>query len=240
MEDLKSIKLELDYFDEDGVRSMKQMSIKVNKPKVTDKPSLAWESSHAAYDLTFSLVIPDHVHAFLLGKSVPASDLGRNVTRDYEPKFSKTINADSIKTICERYWIIMSDYKFLKDIDKAELTKVIFYDFNNASRQYVSEWNSTLLGKTNNLNFLYAIGYTSNVRGKLLRYNEQKMVIAETYNRNFYAHSVVKWTEDRQLFFEDMQLSFEKWVNGINAFKEGLKEETIDFAIKNKVKYLGA
>lgn len=226
-EELKSIKVELDYYDENCVRSSKMMTIKVNRLKDVSEKGFGW--TKPTYEMTFSLTIPNHIHEYLKGKSVPSRGMTtRNQTKTYTD-FPKTINSDTIKFVCERYWEITQDYLWLKNIDKLDLKKVIFYHFDNETKEYRSAWNSLEFGTQNTLNYRFCIGYIStNEKNDVLRYNHNKEYVAEHQNVSFYRNEYIDWTEKRELFFNNIQNSFESIINKINTFNDSIKEETID------------
>lgn len=229
-EELKNIRILLDYYDEECKHSTEMMTIKVNKPKNMDKSrSLRW-GSKLVYEMTFSLVLPEHIHKYLLGKTIPSD----NRTMVYDEKFAKTINNTSIQGLTERYWDILQDYRWLKGIDKAELQKVIFYSFDTESRTYKSDWNGWEFGKKNKLSYVYAIGYISHANGKEVRYNFNKQLIHDGYNREFYNNEYVGWTEEREGFFNNIQTSFETIIDRINEFEKNLNEDTINQIIENR------
>jgi len=230
--DLKSIRLTLDYYDENGNHSFKDMSVKVNKPK--DVSYHGYQNKRMKYAMTFSLVIPSHIHAYLLNKTVPVSEMSdRNGSREYASDFSKTLNSDSIEKLCDLYLRVVGDYVWLKGIDKAELQKVIFYKFNNSFSDFNSSWNGINLGFKSGLNYSYFIGYITTNTKTVLRYNKAKTLINTSYDRELYDYNYVNWTEDRQAFFENLQTSFENIISKVNAFNKNIDEESVDLAIKN-------
>ncbi len=94
---LKSIRLTLDYCDENGVESKKDFTVKVNTPTLRDKSESIMYKKPTVYTLSFSLTLPDHIHSHLLGKTVAAGGLSRKAeTKDYPNDFIKTVKANSI------------------------------------------------------------------------------------------------------------------------------------------------
>jgi len=231
-EEFKSIKVGLDYYDENCVHSSKAMTIKVNRLKDTSENGIGWRKP--SYEMTFSLTIPNHIHEYLKGKSVPSRGMtSRNHIKSYDD-FPKTINSDTVKGVCDRYWEITQDYLWLKNVDKADLKKVIFYSFDNETKDYRSSWNGLTFGTQNVLNYKYCIGYVStNNNSGILRYNHNKEYINESQDRGFYLNEYVDWSEERELFFNNIQNSFETIINKINSFKDSIKEEFIDQYIKS-------
>jgi len=231
-EELKSIKVELDYYDENCVRSSKIMTIKVNRLKDASENGIGWRKP--SYEMTFSLTIPNHIHEYLKDKSVPSRGMStRNHIKSYVD-FSKTINSDTVKAVCDRYWEITQDYLWLKNIHKADLKKVIFYNFGNETKDYRSSWNGLEYGTQNTLDYKFCVGYiSSSERNSVLRYNHNKEFVSESHDRGFYHNEYVDWSEEREAFFNGIQSSFEIIINKINSFKDSIKEEFIDQYIKS-------
>lgn len=227
-ENLKSIKLLLDYYDEDGNHSLKEMSVKLNKPKDLTKGSYLVKAKN--YSMSFSLVIPNHIHSYLIGKSTPNfySNSMRNDFKTYEEDFSKTINSETIEGICRLYLSVVSSYIWLKELEKSNLEKVIFYKFKNESGVNDSRWNGDNIGVKSKLSFYYSVGYISKSKHGILRYNVNKKLINEAHEREFYQNNHVSWSEERQLFFDNMQKSFESIIDKIDKFQDGLSEDTIN------------
>ena len=90
MEDkAKSIKILLDYSDENGVRSKKEMSVKINTAVLKDKTQNTFFKPKLVYSVSFSLRIPDHIHSFLLGKTVPAFGISRTTEKIMKQNFQR-------------------------------------------------------------------------------------------------------------------------------------------------------
>ena len=230
--ELKSIQLNLDYYDQDGKHSLKPMSVKVNKIK--DISNVGYQRRDTKYAMTFSLVIPAHIHAYLLGKVVPVFGMNdRNTTKEYKDDFSKTLNSDAIEKLCDMYLRVMADYVWLKDIENANLEKVIFYKLQNNASELNSSWNGLRLGLQSNLKYSFFIGYVATIKEKTVRYNEAKMVIHSSYDSEMYAYKYVKWAEARELFFESLQKSFETIINNLNAFEKNINEESVDLMLSD-------
>jgi len=227
-ENLKTIKLKLDYFDEDGNHSLKDLNVKVNKIKDLSF-SVGFGRVDRKYGLTFSLTIPAHIHAFLLEKTVPVHEMSdRNGVREYRSDFPKTLNSNSIEKLCDLYLGVVRDYRWLKSIDSLELEKVIFYDFKNESSDLRSDWNGLNLGKKSKLNYSYFIGYVTTKSKNEIRYNENKAIINDSYDREAYRYSFVKWTQERQDFFDSLNASFGKIIEQVNTFSETINEGSVD------------
>jgi hypothetical protein len=236
-EELKSIKVELNYYDDEGKSSIKPMTIKVNKVKDSSEHGIGWTKK--SYEMSFSLVLPNHIHELLKGKSVPKRGMGtRNETKTYSD-FPKTITAETVRAVCEKYWEITQDFLWLLNVQKTELKKVIFYKFDTESRDYVNEWDGKHYGKKNNLNYRYAIGYISENRGEVLRYNHNKELVNYGRDTSFYSNQYVEWSEEREIFFNNIQNSFVSIIEKINSFNDSITEETINhFLSTNNLKLL--
>lgn len=239
-EDFKSIKVLLDYYNENGVKSEKLMSIKVNTPKFKDKSYSIIYENPKVYVLSFSLKIPEHIHAFIIGKSVPVSTYqNQSGLRDFPVDFAKTITAATIEAVTNSYHEIIDSFRWLKKIESAELKKVIFYEFETFNREFNSDRDGLKFGLRSGLKFRFATGYISNVGGKEQRYNSNKASISETHNRDFYSGlKFINWTEERQQFFDATQKSFEAMSEKINAFEGNLSEDRIDSFIDSNTKLL--
>jgi hypothetical protein len=238
MEDsFKNIKIVLDYYDENAVRSEREMTIKVNKIK--DVSFTTFHSKKLKYSMSLSLTLPNHIHSFILGKTVPSSTSMSNYPdTEYPDNFSKTINKDTLEKICDTYLNILDDYKWLKEIENAKLQKVIFYDFENSTQDYRSERNSLVFGQKQNIGFKYSIGYISESNDKILRYNYEKLLIRESNDRLFYKHKYVVFTEERNVFFDGIKNSFESVIKNINTFEESLSEDKINEVISGGLKLI--
>lgn len=238
MEKLDTIKILLDYYDEDGNHSLKEMSVKINKIIDCSDTGLANTVIKRKYSMSFSLVIPNHIHEYLLNKSVPdRSFLGnKNSTITYSD-FSKTIKRDTIEGLCDRYWRITQDYKWLKDIEKRNLTKVIFFDFANKSEAFNSYWDGKDYGHQSEISYRHAIGYISDANNSL-RFNENKLFVDSNRDAVFYKLKYVLWTQEREDFFNNIQSSFEIIISKINDFESSISETSIDAILSAGLKLL--
>lgn len=232
---MENFKLLLDYYDEDGNRSKKETLITVNGLKdITEKPFMG-ETPHKTFDMTFSLKIPNHIHSYMLDKSVPIYGVGSNNSmKTYEVKtFKKTITSSNITTICKHYNDVLADYKWLKNMEKLELTKVIFYQFNNQSGDFKSSWNGNKYGVKSSLGFLFCVGYISvSANGRENRFNSDKRLVNAGSERDFYNLKHVSHTEERELFFENIQRSFVGIIERIDQFESSLSEDSINTIIQ--------
>jgi len=238
MDELKSFKVLLDYYDEDGNITQKEMTIKVNKPKYVGEKGIGWEKR--LWALTFSLTIPDHIHKFLIGKTVHIKTNGigyKNDVKTYsEDNFPKTLTGENVKGICETYFDICRDFLWLKNLDKAELTKVIFYDFKNHCDQFKSTWDGSNFGERSDLKYKYIIGYVSK---NDYRYNETKRLINIHHDRELYSYKYVKWTEEREYFFKNIYESFQTITKRLNDFENSISEDNLDNLISVNTKLIG-
>ncbi len=231
MEDFKSIRIELDFADENGERSKKMQTIKVNTPVLKDKSSFSIYHIKSIYTLSFSIQIPDFIHSYLIGKSVPSPRSEQ--TKDYKDDFPKSIKGMSIERLTEMWCELIADYVWLKKMEKAELKKVIFYHFDNEYGNDKSYWNGIELGEQAKLEYKYCVGYISETDGRHIRYNQQKLSISSSQDKPFYNIKYVEWTEARELFFVSIQKSFENISEKIKRFEENITEETINDLISN-------
>lgn len=212
--------------------------MKVNKPKYVGEKGMGWEKR--LWALTFSLVIPDHIHNYLIGKTVHVSNgiIGnKNEVKTYsKDNFPKTITDDNVKGICNKYFNICQDYLWLKNLEKAELTKVIFYEFKNNCQDFKSSWDGSNFGEKSQLNYRYIIGYISKNDH---RYNETKRLINNHYDREFYSYKYVKWSEERESFFKNIYESFQNITKRLDDFEKNISEQNLDNLISVNTKLLG-
>lgn len=230
MDDLKSIRIELDYADENGNRSTKEQTVKVNKPTFKDKAVGFSGSRDYIYKLSFTIQIPSHIHSELVGKSIPA--LRGHDLKDYSKDFPKSLTRYDIENLTEQWAIIIRDYVWLKRMQSADLNKVIFYNFKNKNGEYFSEWNRINFGVKSNLNYAFAIGYISRMDGTESRYNSQKLHISSR-DSDFYKLQYVGWTEERESFFTGIQKSFEAITEKLDSLHGSISEHTLDALLSN-------
>lgn len=233
MEDFKSFRIELDFADENGNRSMKMQTINVNTPVAKNKSNMRM-GFHlpAIYNLSFSVKIPDFIHSYLIGKSVPTDR--SNGTKDFREDFAKTIKSESIESLTERWSELISDYVWLKKMDKIELKKVIFYRFGSETFPFKSYWNGVEFGNSSKLNYKYAVGFVGNIDGKEIRYNKNKLSISTSQDKEFYSLKFVDWTESREKFFDEMNERFVTMVKKMESFEANMNPENIDEIISKQ------
>lgn len=243
MEELKSIKLQLLYPNEDGTTTSKEMVIKVNTPKLKDRaaqPNSYHNPQNFVYQLSFSLKIPDHIHSALLGESVPEIG-GFGKMKTYEEKdFPKTINRENIEALTAKWAEIVQGYCWLKQMEKAELIKVIFFSLDSSSNIHQSSWNSTKFGIKTKISSTYYVGYVRGKDKKEIRYTIEKRVVNNHYDKEFYEYKYVEWTADRELFFNNIQSTFENIAQKMKNFESGLNEESIASIMSSNYNLLGS
>lgn len=229
-EDLKNIKVVLNYADENGKTSRKPMTIKVNKIKEVSEKSMFSIENKMLYEMSFSLIIPEHIHSSLIGKTTPnysKQTFSNDDLKSFPTDFSKTIKADTIKAVCEQYYSILQSYIWLKEIENAKLERVIFYSFENLTDVFKSSWNGNEFGVNSNLDFKLCFGYISYTKNSIMRYNNDKKLINEHRDRDFYKLKYVSWTEERELFFKNILQTFVNIQEKLNNFESKLNEDTI-------------
>ena len=230
-EELKNIKVSLDYYDENCVKSEKQFTIRVNKLRNCEERGFGW--SKRLFDMTFSMQVPQHIHDYLIGKEVPINTMSnRNHLRSYK-NFSKTITQETVKLVCETYWGITQDYLWLKGIEKADLTKVIFYSLKCINSIFRSDYSGLDFGDKNDLHYKYAVGYVSIFKNEVSRYNKNKVLVSKSNDSDFNSMKFVNWSDERELFFSNLKKSFDGIVSKINTFESNLNEISIDDIISN-------
>lgn len=232
---MENFKIQLDYFDEDGNRSLKETTVSMNTLKDVTDNSVFGRQPLKKFDINFSVKIPNHVHTYILGKTVPVFGMGSNTDLTYDLKFSKTISAPTLLNVCERYNKVMEHYDWLKTMEKANMMKVIFYEFNNSTNELRAEFNGDNLGLKNSLNYKHAIGYVVVNNNREQRYNHEKRMINSGREQAAYKMKYVAYTEEREAFFNKMQISFETIIDNINNFESNLSEESINQIIEKGV-----
>ncbi len=240
--EVKVIKVTLNYADENGKHSTKEFSIKLNTLTQKDKSALNYgRAPKYTYTLQFTLRLPDHIHSYLLGKTVPVSGISRkSEIKNYPLDYAKTIKAPSIEGLTEAWYEIIADYIWLKQIESAELTKVIFYTFDTGYGATKSHWNGIHFGVEYRVGFDYCFGYISGGGNKMVRYNKDKKMVSASRDEGFMDMEYVVWTEERQQFFDSIQNSFATLIGKIDTFKDSLSEDTINAIISNKTLLLGS
>lgn len=236
-EDIKNIKLEMDYYDENCKYSVKIMTIKFGKPVI--KRIGGFSTSMIKHTMMFSMVLPDHIHSFIIGKTVAGQGMGKsNDMTSYELNFPKTISSDNLENLCNYYHSILRDYCSLKHLDKIDLKKVIFYTFSDEFRNTSSSWNGTKLGKSAKLRYGYYVGYVGQSGDKEVRYNDNKKGLNSSYDGGYYSYNFVEWTEEREKFFISLDESFKNVGSRISQMSENINEDSIDGIISSNTKML--
>lgn len=235
-EELKSFQITLPYIDKIGIEGSKAMTIKLGAPKNTSTKGITTVKTQ--YTVTFTLVIPDHIHKVILGKSVPMSGISaRNELKSFD-KYPKSITRETLSAVCDEYWLVLSAYRWLTNIEKAELRKVIFYKLGYDASDFNSSWNGVRFGKESEIKYRYAIGYVSGTGDKAIRYNQEKRAANKSYDSELYHMEYVNWSEEREAFFVGINNSFESIIAKLSEFSESLTEDTINTVISSGMKLL--
>lgn len=197
----------------------------------------------------FSFQIPDHIYEYLAGKTVPSNKFygGDVAPKKYgaSPKegFPKTLSWHNLNDLIQIKWEpILEDYRWLKDIEKSEgLQKVIYFEFDNAHGQYQDEWTmKNRLGYISRIKFVYAIGYhVKNGTSTGQRY-DSNMILLPVSEHLFYRMKHIRWTEEREHFFNSLQVDFERVISRIGEFESHMRERKIDKLISGGLKMIGA
>ncbi len=235
--DLKSIRLTLDYPTEEGNYTTKELTVKVSNAKPKKTFGKGFRDHFLTMQILFSLEVPEFIHAALKGNTVGQKKLGvisGGDARKYEEDFPKTIKSITLEGLTEQWVQIVIDYIWLKEIEKKELTKVIFYQFNNSSKPTKSLWNGLPLGNAASLNYVFAVGYISTGKTEVYRFNDQKKMVNSSHDRDFYACKYITWSEKREQFFTRLKELFEKQMRDMAEFETNLTEEKINLFIEAK------
>lgn len=223
----ETIRLNLDYLDKDGNKSKKYFTIKMSKLK--DVSDNYFGRSDLKWEMYFSMVIPDHYYDKLINKTVPRHKSDINYT--YGKDFKKTIKSQTIKGLCDQYVDLYLDCLWLDNIDKQELSEVIFYRLESEKRLTKSKWDSTELGEMFKMDMDLISGY---IDKDGFRYNKDKKQISKNnYNNEVYSMKYVTYSDERFKFFVTMMDACRNINNKIQKFKENLTEDTIDLTIKS-------
>lgn len=243
-EDFKKFKVSLDYVDAEGNLSVKDFTISVTNPKREQNMKITYTKYYDLYSMMFSLVLPEHIHKLMVGATVGSAVLYGAVNREerrYDKDFSKTVKSLTLRGLTEAYTQILYDYRWLKQIEDAELTKVIFYSFKNNSTVKQSSWDGTKLGKSVTMNYMFSIGYYSKVDDKEYRYSIDKKLINQYRDNDLYVnYKRVDWTSEREIFFTNIESSFIKLIDQLTAFESNLTEDKIEALISSSPNLLGA
>lgn len=215
-----SIKLLLDFADENGKRCQKEQTVKINPPKRTEHNSVSIYHIPAIYDITYNIKIPEFIYDYLIGKSVPRKDF----TRDYTKDTKKSLSGNSLQGLCKAWSELISDYVWLKQMEIVELTKVIYYKFNHVKKSFVSHWNSAHFGDFAQIGFTYCIGYVKKEGNKEVRYTHEKKSVSYSSDRDFYELKYVEWSEEREEFFNNIKKGFSEMVDKISSFDSNIEK----------------
>ena len=221
MNEALSIKLLLDFADENGKRCQKEQTVKINPPKRTEHNTISIYHIPQIYKVTYTLKIPDFIYDYLIGKSVPRKDFSRDYTKE---NLKKTLNKETLEKLCSDWSDIISDYVWLKQIEVAELTKVIFFRFNHQKTDYKSNWNGNNLGDFAQIGFTYCMGYIKEDGEKPVRYTHEKKLVSTFNDRTFYELKYVEWSEEREEFFNNIKKGFSEMVDKISSFDSNIEK----------------
>jgi hypothetical protein len=235
-EEIKSLKLSLPYVTEEGKNTLREMTVTFKK--VIEKESGSYNNDYSPiYSMKMSIVIPDHIHKKLCGAIVGRkSDINDRGSREYKTDFAKTITSESLSAVTERYRDVIYDYKWLINMDKMEVTKVIFYTFdgtNTASNK--SYWDGKMMGNDTQVSYSFMVGYISK-DGKNRLNIDRKIITRQDGDQINWDY--VEHTPDREMFFVTIFSKFKDLLAQLNGFKKKITPHSIDEMIKAGVKLL--
>jgi hypothetical protein len=235
-EELKSIKILLPYVTVDGKQEQRMTTVSFKK--VVEKEKAEYSNDYSPlYAMNMSLVLPDHIHAKMVGAVVgrPQS-FGDRDGRTYKTDFSKTISSSSLEGLTLQYRDILYDYKWLLNRESQKLTKVIFYDFAGHNHPFTkSTWDSKQMGADSKINYGFMFGYISE-NGKN-RYNIDKKYI-DRKDGPQHEWKYVEHTPERAVFFEGIFSKFMELLEQLSGFKDRITPETIDGIVANGLRLL--
>jgi hypothetical protein len=230
-EELKGIKIELDYITPTGEKTIKCFSVKTTKLK--DVGIKMFHSCTRRYEISFTITLPQHIYDGLINQTVPKSGTLDYKTIHYtKDNLTKSITRFTLHQVCDDYNEKLAQYLWLKGIQNKQLQKVIYYNFNAISAQQYCQRKGNKLGDKNLLQYFYGIGYVSHENDQLVRYNEDKIIITDDeYNKASYT----EWTEERELYFKSIKETFDKIVANVILFNRHLTiEKKIDDIIRQQ------
>lgn len=236
--EIKSIKLSLPFVTEDGKSRILEQVVTFKKVIEKDKSSY-FNGNFPTYSMGMSIAIPTHIHQKLVGTTVPRKrGLSDDRGKTYDVKFPKTLTCNSLESLTDCFREIMYDYKWLIDLEKMELKKVIFYNFDgDILEKTKSHWDSKTLGSKSDISYGYMIGYIG-VNGKSeVRLNLDKKIMQ---NRDGVENEwlYVTHTETRESFFKTIFNKFQSLYNDLKSFSNSLNETAIDNIIKSQPKFI--
>lgn len=229
MEDFKSIRLLLDFADENGKLTKKEQTIKINKPTLKDRHNVF--NKNAVYTLSFTIQIPQFIHSYLIGKTVPSRIIESTIT--YDKNFAKSINGYSIEEVTQKWCDLIDNYVWLKRMEYTELKKVIFYEIISNHGENRTSWSGISFGDKASISYKYFVGFINTEEKYLIRYNSERLAISRR-DSDFYKLRHIDWSEERELFFSGLQKSFIQLIEKISNFQNNISEDTINNLIKSK------
>ena len=228
------IVIQLAHVDAGGKYSTKPVKVKLNEVKHNEKNQTMFGGDKSyTYSMTFSAVLPEHIHKAILGKTIPRSDAFKTVPdQNYPLDFPKTINSTSIEGLTKQWQQVVDDYKYTLYQSALVMRKVIFYDFEGTRGTINGEWDSKYWGENANLKFKYAIGYIAEGK-KAYRVSSSKQIASEAKDKLIYAMDYVEWTAEREMFFQNILVGFENMITEMKVFKGNLSNGLIDTLVQN-------
>jgi|GEM_PF-6481959 len=231
-----------------GERETRPMTINLRDPVKSGKYDLEWQTA-------FTLKIPDVIWETLKGKKLPkrtTSEHEADYRKYYDDtqQFPKTLSEPSLYQLCISWKRLVEDYEWAVLIDKHPMERVIFYDLGGDSDGFTyGSWSRSTHGTASKARFVYVHGYrlclpelASEYRkyGDEFRYTEDRDLIPSYQHEDFYKLKCVRWTEERQMFFDQLQLSFDGLIERVNNFESQISEEKIDALAESRLKLLEA
>lgn len=232
------------YIDEKGKDCERDMNILISDPVNQDKRT-AWARG-PMYRCQFSLRIPDHIWNFLAGKRIPdQSGSGVAVSIGYgktAKEFPKTLSEPSLINLCHSWRDLLQHYRWRQRADKEGFKRVIFYRFDLAfDQEYHEEYGRKHPGGMTKIAFTYAPGYLLPDKNESYehRFDAEMNAIHRGNDRKFYELKYVKWSAEREAFFQSLQVNFEQVIGRIDDFIKGITEKNINKLMAGQRKLLG-
>lgn len=189
------------------------------------------KQSSGRMGINFKTVLPDHIHSKLLGKEVSRSRGGLNSkveTKTYV-NLTKTLSADSMEKLLNRFDEIVDDYLFLINDEKKPKVKYILIKWEHAFDSTSSRWNSAKMGKMAEISYNFFVCYHNGTT--FFDIDHKAFSLSESNSLNEYRRII--WTLEREEFFERVYLNFTSMGDKLNDFFNAINENTIDSQITN-------
>jgi hypothetical protein len=205
---------------------------------------------------TFKTTIPKYLFDFISNSGDSKYETNpKKIDYGIPRKFTNQIKAPALSFILEALSEISNDATNLKDRNTAEREKYIAIRFNHSSRKDRDSYNHATLGEVTKSSFQFFTVYKINKSKNSLDPDNYQSLIKIShdsdsikYKHNWYHYNVgviergfqlVKWSEERELFFEKMQEKFKSVNNTLDSYLSDLSDEKVEELMTNTtIKFL--